>query len=128
MIIGAVRLFAIALASLTMSGCVSMLRPCDGSSYPSFFRHSLVRRVTLAEVKRDWLAGMEIGTLPAEAQAGVIQSVEKSIETFRMKTLPTDELWTYRFEKCPGCRWYTEGVVALRGSCIEAELTLRDDM
>lgn len=122
------RLLGVALASFTMSGCVSILRPCDGSNYPSFFRDSLIRKVTLAEAKRDWLAEMELGTLPLEAQTGVIKSVEESIEKFRAKTLPTDELWRYKYEKCDRCGWYTDGVVALRRSCIAAELTMKDDM
>jgi hypothetical protein len=111
-----------------MSGCVSVLRPCNGPDYPSFFRDGLIRKVTLAEAKRDWIAAMELETLPPEARAGVIKSVEESIEKFRAETLPTDQLWTYRYEKCAGCGWYTEGVIALRGSCIGAELTMKDDM
>ena len=122
------RLLAIILASFTISGCVSVLRPCDGSDYPSFYRDGLIRKVTLGEAKRNWVAAMELETLPPEAQAGVIKSVEDSIEKFRTKTLPTYELWTYRYEKCAGCGWYTEGVVALRGSCIGADLTMKDDM
>ena len=121
-------LFGLALAALTLSACVPLLRPCDGSDYPSFYRDSLIRRVTLAEVKRKLIAGTDLGTLPPEARSGVIQSAEKSIEEFRAKTLPTDELWSYRYEKCTGCGWYTEGIVALRGSCIAAELTMSDDM
>lgn len=122
------RRLAVILASLAMSGCISVLRPCDGSDYPSFFRGGLIRKVTLAEAQRKWIATMELETLPPEAQAGVIKSLEDSIEKFRTRTLPTDELWTYRYEKCDGCGWYTEGVVALRGSCIGAELTMKDDM
>jgi hypothetical protein len=123
-----IRLFAIMLTFLTMSGCIAILRPCDGSSYPSMSRESLVRKVTLAEVKRSWLAELELGTLPPEAQAGGIKWVDDARDKFYAKTLPTDDLWTYRFEKCAGCGWYTEGVVALRESCIAAELTTKDDM
>lgn len=122
------RLLAVIVASFTISGCASVLRPCDGSDYPSFFRDSLIRKVTLAEAKRNWIAAMELETLPPQAQAGVIKGLDDSIEEFRAKTLPTDELWMYRYEKCAGCGWYTEGLVALRGSCIEANLTMKDDM
>lgn len=122
------RLCAITLTLLVLSGCASTLRPCDGTSYPSFSKFSLVRKVTLAEVKRSWIVAMDLGTLPPDVQADVIKSVEVDIDEFHTRTLPTDELWVYRFEKCPGCGWYTEGVVAVRSSCIAANLKMKDDM
>ncbi len=121
------RLLTIMWTLLTV-GCSSTIRPCDGSNYPALFRDSLVRKVTLVEVKRSWLAEMELGTLPPEAQTDVIKWVDEEIGKFKAKLLSTDELWMYRFEKCSGCGWYTEGLVALREACIAAELTMRDDM
>ena len=120
--------FVIGVAALTLSACASALRPCDGSEYPTFYRESLIRKVTLADAERRWLAQMELETIPAEARAKVIESTKESLAEFESQTLPTDELWIYRYEKCAGCGWYTEGLVALRESCIAAELPMKDDM
>jgi hypothetical protein len=122
------RWVVIVLFSLAVSACASTFRLCDHSYHPTLDRSSLIRRVTFLEVEQAVMARMYLETLPPEDHVGVIESVKRSVEAFRSKTLPTDELWMYRYEKCSGCRWYTEGVVALRGSCIQAELTTWDDM
>ena len=88
----------------------------------------VTKRATLDEVKPKYLSIVETATIPEVAQTGVVAWIDNEIERFRAEAQPNDEVWYFREEKCPGCRWYREGYALVRGCIVVDEITLSDDM
>ncbi len=82
----------------------------------------------MADVKPRYFSIVEIDTIPDAAHDGVEAWIDEEIRRVGAKAEPDDELWYFREEKCPGCGWYREGYVLIRGCAIVDEIILSDDM
>ncbi|HEX3577927.1 MAG TPA: hypothetical protein VHY33_05115 [Thermoanaerobaculia bacterium] len=71
---------------------------------------------------------VDIGTVPAAAQAGVVKWIDDEVLRLSAKRLPGDELFYFREEKCDKCHWFREGYVLIRGCDVVDQITLSDDM
>jgi hypothetical protein len=118
------RLLLLVAATLTMMGCAHTLRPCSGADYPLLERRDLARRVSLSDVRREYLAAIDAAALPTEPRRGVEKWIDDQVNELRSK----DPGWPfyYRHEKC--CGWYREGYAAVRNGCIVGEINTREDM
>lgn len=88
----------------------------------------VAERATLEDVKPRYLRMVEIATVPATAQPGVIAWIDDEIARVRAKAQPHDQVWYFREEKCARCGWYREGYALVRGCTVIDEITLSDDM
>lgn len=118
-LIGALS-FCAACASVPQAG------PCEAKEWLGTIR--VAKRASIADVKPKYLSIVDIKTAPAAAKEGVLQWIDVELRRIENEIRPSDEIWYFREEKCPGCGWYREGYSLIRGCTIVDEITLSDDV
>lgn len=118
------RLALALILSSTVMSCVSVgpARCGDGEFTPE----TLIRRVSLDQIRAEYLEAVEAATLPPEPRRGVEAWIDDQIASMRSRIRPGDEIWYYKYEKC--CGWYRAGYVAIRSGCPVFEINTREDM
>ena len=112
------------LASSAFWSCAPVARFRCGNG--EFNSSSLIRRVSFAQIRAEYLQEVEAATLPPEPRKGIEAWIDDQIAALRSRIQPGDEIWYYKYEKC--CGWYRAGYVALRVGCSVFEINTREDM
>ncbi len=113
---------------LSLLGCRATV-PDTGCNAREWLATAVVaKRATLDEVKAKYLSIIDIGSVPAAAQPGVVSWIDEEVRRLHEKAQPRDEVWYFREEKCPRCGWYREGYALIRDCMVVDEITLSDDM
>ena len=116
----------IALLSLLLAAtCTPATRCRDDWSIPA---DSLQRRIDSIPAERAAFVETLTASLPPEGRAAVENLFDDGFETLRAEQANGAEIWSFRYEKCPGCGWYRAGYVAVRGCRIVFELETSDEM
>jgi hypothetical protein len=118
------RAGSIFIIALFAGSCYAM-RSSRNCSEP-VDRSTLVRSVTLEQIRAESLSQVEAETLPAAARRGLEEWIDAELRKLAATKEPRDEIWYYKYEKC--CGWYRGGYYLIRGDCIVAELNTREDM
>ena len=106
-----------AVVALLMS-CTTFHR--DSACGNPVNRQVLVRQVTVAQIRSEYLAQVDAKSLPEQPCRIVEEWIDREIAALLEKKQPTDELWYYKYEKC--CGWYRAGYYLVRGWCIAGEI------
>ena len=102
--------------------------PCKRTGWP-IPPDSLQTKID--DLDAEWkilLASVQLETLPPDAQATVAKLFEPGFAKLRKEKARGAEIWSFRYEKCPGCKWYRSGYVAVRDCRIVYEMETSDDM
>jgi hypothetical protein len=114
-------LFIVAL----FAGSCAAVRSSQSCSEP--VDHStLVRSVTLEQIRAEYLSQVEAETLPAAPRHALEEWIDTELRKLAATMKPHDEIWYYKYEKC--CGWYRGGYYLIRGECIVADLNTLEDM
>jgi hypothetical protein len=110
---------------------------CSGNSYApacrgagwTMFPDSLRREVVDVPRERDVvLRSLELQSLPKEVRDAVAREWIDRFSQLERAQAAGAVVWSFRYDKCPGCGWYREGYVAVRKCEVVYELDTRDTM
>jgi hypothetical protein len=88
---------------------------------------SLVRSVTTKQIRAEYLADVDAAHFPPVQKRAIEEWIDGEIAKLKSAMRKGDEIWFYRYEKCPGCHWYRSGYVVMHGRCAIFDLNTRDE-
>jgi len=111
------------VATALLLGSCRSLRTCQ-----SWMGPALIRRVTTDQIRAEYLADVNAAQMPPVLRKVIEEWIDAEIAKLKSAMTEGDELWFYRYEKCPGCHWYRSGYVVMHGRCAVFDLNTCDQM